>query len=296
MKMAIVVLLLVVCWCLCEAQDIDGKVDSCSGMLSCCGSLNLAQNFGTMGEKVTNMAEKIALLEDKVLNTEKTLLELRSIIGGKSKFSSSKICFHIIYIIYMFHIIYLWPLGAPQVAFSATLRESGSGNTGPFTKATPLQYKKVFSNAGNCYNPSTGWVCVKRVVQRWRTVKTNYDHQCSCFDRHFHSNGQRNVLLSILDVQQPKSCSQFSCKPHEEQWTSDICLGHLRVWWQWHGEQRCGHSPWGGRQCICRAPRKQAGLWWCHGLQHLQWFSSLHHVVLSPFSHLQLHLDKWLNK
>ncbi|KAL3986800.1 carbonic anhydrase 2 [Sarotherodon galilaeus] len=42
-----------------------------------------------------------------------------------------------------------------QVAFSAALYESKSGNTGPFSAATPLRYKKVFSNAGNGYNPST---------------------------------------------------------------------------------------------------------------------------------------------
>ncbi|XP_036407922.1 complement C1q-like protein 2 [Megalops cyprinoides] len=44
----------------------------------------------------------------------------------------------------------------PQVAFSAALRESGSGNIGPFAIDTVLQYKKIFSNIGNCYNPSTG--------------------------------------------------------------------------------------------------------------------------------------------
>lgn len=42
------------------------------------------------------------------------------------------------------------------MAFSAALRESGSGDTGPFTTATPLQYKRVFSNAGSNYNSATG--------------------------------------------------------------------------------------------------------------------------------------------
>lgn len=90
-------------WCLCEAQVVenDGKVDSCSGLLTCCGSLSLLQKFGAFGEKLTNMAEKIAVLEDKLQNTEKTVLELQSIIGGKSKHS---ICrkYHISYIFYIF--------------------------------------------------------------------------------------------------------------------------------------------------------------------------------------------------
>lgn len=148
-----IVVSLVFCWCLSKAQvaENDGKGDSCSGQLSCCGSLNLLQCFGTVSEKLANMAEKIAVLEDKVQNTDKTVLELRSIIGGKSKY---RIC-----VKYFISCIFwgdLFPLGAPQVAFSATLRDSGSGETGPFTTATPLLYKKVFSNAGNCYNPSTG--------------------------------------------------------------------------------------------------------------------------------------------
>lgn len=49
--------------------------------------------------------------------------------------------------------------GRPQVAFSAALRDAGSGNIGPSTIATPLKYKRVFSNTGNNYNPATGSVC-----------------------------------------------------------------------------------------------------------------------------------------
>uniref|UniRef100_M4A011 Complement C1q-like protein 2 n=2 Tax=Xiphophorus maculatus TaxID=8083 RepID=M4A011_XIPMA len=73
----------------------------------------------------TNMEQRITSLETRLENAEKEVQELRRLTQG-----------------------------TPRVAFSAAL--PGSGNTGPFTTATPLTYKKVFSNTGNCYNPSTG--------------------------------------------------------------------------------------------------------------------------------------------
>lgn len=83
--MKILVFLVVFCWRLGEAQvtENDGKVHLCPDMLSCCGSVSLLQNLGSMGEKLTNMAEKITILEDKLQQTEKTVLELRSIVGGE---------------------------------------------------------------------------------------------------------------------------------------------------------------------------------------------------------------------
>ncbi|KAF3699937.1 Complement C1q-like protein 4 C1q and tumor necrosis factor-related protein 11 [Channa argus] len=119
----------------CETQvnemiENNDKVHPCLGSTSCCEIYSLTsitQNLGGVGEKIANMAEKITLLEAKLQTTEKEVLELRSLIGV-----------------------------SPQVAFSAALRESGSGNIGPFTTAKPLQYKRVFSNTGNSYNPATG--------------------------------------------------------------------------------------------------------------------------------------------
>ncbi|XP_029913141.1 complement C1q-like protein 2 [Myripristis murdjan] len=73
------------------------------------------------------MMDKITLLETKVQKTETQMLELQSLIGG-----------------------------VPKVAFSACLLKSGSGNTGPFTTATTLKYKNVFSNIGSSYSPETG--------------------------------------------------------------------------------------------------------------------------------------------
>lgn len=101
-----IVLFLVFCWLFCEAQvaENDGKIHSCSGMLSCCGSLNVLESLGTMEEKLTNMAGKIAVLEDTLQNTEKSVLELRSIIGGENKFSICRMYFIFRIYIYIFHI------------------------------------------------------------------------------------------------------------------------------------------------------------------------------------------------
>lgn len=52
--------------------------------------------------------------------------------------------------------------GKPRVAFSAALLDTGSGNTGPFTTAVPLKYKRVFSNTGSSYNPATGMIIIDR--------------------------------------------------------------------------------------------------------------------------------------
>ncbi|XP_012727505.2 complement C1q-like protein 2 [Fundulus heteroclitus] len=129
MKVAVLMLVFGLCHSHPETVTSD-KVCACAGSDSCCNICSLTsvtQKMGELGEKAANLAEKVTFLETRLQNAEKEILELRSLTGG-----------------------------TPQVAFSAALRESGSGNTGPFTTATPLQYKKVFSNTGNSYNPSTG--------------------------------------------------------------------------------------------------------------------------------------------
>lgn len=83
----IAVLSLAVSFILCEAQfnANNDKVGQCSGATSCCEICSLTsitQNLGAFGEKITNLGEKVQLLEAKLQNSEKEVLELRSLIGG----------------------------------------------------------------------------------------------------------------------------------------------------------------------------------------------------------------------
>ncbi|XP_068193597.1 complement C1q-like protein 2 [Antennarius striatus] len=167
--MKIVAVLILVFVYLCEGQSNDnsGKVnDGCS-------LASVTQNVGAIGEKVANMAEKITLLESKLQNAENSILELRSLTGGK-----------------------------PQVAFSAALRDSGSGNIGPFNTPTPLRYKRIFSNIGSNYNPSTGiFTALVKGVYFFRFSMFNNLNPTANSVVSLMKNGER--LASVWDTSGP---------------------------------------------------------------------------------------------
>ncbi|KAL0992790.1 hypothetical protein UPYG_G00098420 [Umbra pygmaea] len=131
--------------------------------------LSIGEKLGTMGEKMGTMGDNLRLMETRLQTSEKEVEELKKITGGQ-----------------------------PKVAFSASLRESGSGNTGPFNTNTPLQYKKVFSNTGNCYNPATGIFTaqVKAMYYFRYTLRNNLDANANSV-AWLSKNGQ--TLVSVWD-------------------------------------------------------------------------------------------------
>ncbi|KAM4598470.1 C1q-related factor-like [Polymixia lowei] len=126
-KIAVLMLMLALCCCQCDAEGLDHQSEVSHNAAPCCSLTYMANKLGAVEEKVTNMADKLSLLETKLQASETEVLQLKSLIGGQ-----------------------------PRVAFSAALRDTGSGNIGPFSTAVPLKYKKVFSNTGNSYNPASG--------------------------------------------------------------------------------------------------------------------------------------------
>ncbi|KAL0992789.1 hypothetical protein UPYG_G00098410 [Umbra pygmaea] len=170
-----VVFLFSLCCCLSGTQGLVDNQDQ----KTCCLSetcslvkelLSIGEKLGTMGEKMGTMGDNLRLMETRLQTSEKEVEELKKITEGQ-----------------------------PNVAFSANLRESGSGDTGPFTTNTPLQYKNVFANTGSSYNPATGifTATVKGMYYFRFTVMNNLNstpNSVVCLTK----NGQR--LVSVWDT------------------------------------------------------------------------------------------------
>uniref|UniRef100_A0AAY5L9M4 C1q domain-containing protein n=1 Tax=Esox lucius TaxID=8010 RepID=A0AAY5L9M4_ESOLU len=169
------VLMLALCCCLSgtQAQGNNDNQKTCCLSDTCSLAkelVSIGEKLGTMVEKQGTMGDNLRLMETRLQTSEKEVEELKRLTAGQ-----------------------------PKVAFSATLRESGSGDTGPFKTPTPLQYKKVFSNTGNSYNPATGVFAatVKGMYYFRFTMMNNLNstpNSVVCLTK----NGQR--LVSVWDT------------------------------------------------------------------------------------------------
>ncbi|XP_061079608.1 complement C1q-like protein 2 [Conger conger] len=84
----------------------------------------------------------------------------------------------------------------PKVAFSVSLRESGTGNLGPFEIDTVIKFKKIFANIGNCYNPSTGiFTAMVRGVYYFRFTSYNNLELTPTCNVVLMKNGERTVSI-----------------------------------------------------------------------------------------------------
>lgn len=171
MKGAVFLSLVLSC-CFCEAADNDNSKGNTCGSVgdSDFSGTFLAYKLGVLEEKIANIEKssnkeiiqtlqtEIKNLETKVQESKNEILELRSLLAA-----------------------------GPKVAFSAALRDSGSGNVGPFTVETPLKYERVFSNSGDCYDPSTGKFTA--------TVKGMYFFRFSMFN---NLSSPPNSVVSLM--------------------------------------------------------------------------------------------------
>ncbi|XP_063072138.1 complement C1q-like protein 2 [Engraulis encrasicolus] len=142
----------------------------CEPQTSCGEESSSSCAICSVTQGIAMLMEKVKLLETRLEKSEKDVEELRGLIGGR-----------------------------PQVAFSVGLLDSNNGNTGPFTEATPLKYKKVFSNMGSCYNPSTG-VFTALVKGMYFFRFTMFNHQVSSPKSVVYLKRNGQVVASVWDM------------------------------------------------------------------------------------------------
>uniref|UniRef100_A0A8C6NYK4 Trichohyalin-like n=1 Tax=Nothobranchius furzeri TaxID=105023 RepID=A0A8C6NYK4_NOTFU len=84
-----------------------------------------------------------------------------------------------------------------QVAFSASLLESGVEELGPFNAQTPLVFKRVVTNIGNAYNPNTGFfIAPVRGVYHFVFHIKGHGHASHYTAAALFKNGEKTFIAS----------------------------------------------------------------------------------------------------
>ncbi|ROL53224.1 Complement C1q-like protein 3, partial [Anabarilius grahami] len=87
-----------------------------------------------------------------------------------------------------------------EIAFSASMMESGSGFIGPFTTEITLTYRNVFTNIGNAYNPITGiFTAPLKGAYMFRVSVHGYGPTHATV--HIYKNGEKVVIAHDIQVQ-----------------------------------------------------------------------------------------------
>ncbi|XP_048011395.1 uncharacterized protein LOC125245015 isoform X1 [Megalobrama amblycephala] len=89
-----------------------------------------------------------------------------------------------------------------EIAFSASLMESGSGYIGPFTTEITLTYRNVFTNIGNAYNPITG-IFTAPLKGAYMFRVSVYGHAGTAASVYIIKNGEKVVSAHDHQAQNP---------------------------------------------------------------------------------------------
>ncbi|XP_067248889.1 uncharacterized protein [Chanodichthys erythropterus] len=87
-----------------------------------------------------------------------------------------------------------------EIAFSASMMESGGGYIGPFTSEFTLTYRNVFTNIGNAYNPITGvFIAPLKGAYMFRVSVYGYAPTASAAS--IYKNEERMVMAYDMQAQ-----------------------------------------------------------------------------------------------
>ncbi|XP_051747864.1 uncharacterized protein LOC127511192 isoform X7 [Ctenopharyngodon idella] len=93
-----------------------------------------------------------------------------------------------------------------EIAFSASMMESGSGYIGPFTTEITVTYRNVFTNIGNAYNPITG-IFTAPLKGAYMFRISVYGHAPTTAGASIYKNGERVVIAYDIQAKDRENSS-----------------------------------------------------------------------------------------